>query len=151
MKKALPWFLFPLAAGLILAYTVTGPARQGIEGHIYRISGNQMPSPDVKPTPPQGVKTILYVFDLTNLTQVNRQGASTFYTSVGTRLVKKAETDSSGYFKISLPPGNYSLFVKIGSLYYANWFDGSDHIAPVHVKPGEFAQVTFKMDYDASY
>ena len=124
---------------------------QGIEGHVYRISGNQMPSPDLKPNHPKGIRTTLYVFDLTSLNQVSRQGQSTFFNSVRTKLVKKVETDSSGYFKVSLPPGHYSLFVKKDSMYFANWFDGSDHIAPVEVLPLQVTKIDLKVDYDAHY
>jgi hypothetical protein len=124
---------------------------QGIEGYVYRISGNQMPSPDIKPTPPKGIKTTLYIFDLTNLDQTIRQGQSSFYLSVKTKLVKKIETDTSGYFKVKLPVGHYSLFTKKGTLFYANWFDGNNNIAPVQVLPQKLTRVEFKIDYDAYY
>jgi hypothetical protein len=124
---------------------------QGIEGYVFRISGNQMPSPDIKPNPPKGIKTTLYIFDLTNLVQVTRQGQSTFYSSVKTKLVKKIETDSTGYFKVELPAGRYSLFTKKGTLFFANWFDGSNNIAPVQVLPQKITKVEFKIDYDAYY
>ncbi|HTQ63461.1 MAG TPA: hypothetical protein VMI12_01615 [Puia sp.] len=127
------------------------PKTQGVEGYVYRISGNQMPSPDVKPKPPKGIKTTLYIFDLTNLSQVTRQNQSAFYSSVKTKLVKKIETDTNGYFKVNLPTGNYSLFTKKGALFYANTFDGDNNIAPVQVKPKKMTKVEVKMDYDASY
>ena len=150
-KRLFPGVLV-LASGLLtLSSTRPASTKQGIEGHIYRISGNQMPSPDLKPAEPAGIKTILYVFSLTNLSQVDRQGQSSFYYAVKTKLVKKTQSDSGGYFKVQLPPGKYSLFTKKGELYYANWFDGSNNIAPVEVTPGTFTRVTFKMDYDAFY
>jgi hypothetical protein len=124
---------------------------QGIEGYVYRISGNQMPSPDIKPKPPKGIKTTLYIFDLTNLDQTIRQGQSSFYLSVKTKLVKKIETDTSGYFKVKLPVGHYSLFTKKDTLFYANWFDGNNNIAPVQVLPQKLTKVEFKIDYDAYY
>jgi len=124
---------------------------QGIEGYVYRISGNQMPSPDIKPTPPKGIKTALYIFDLTNISQTVRQGQSSFYLSVKTKLIKKVETDSTGYFKVKLPTGHYSLFTKKAELFYANWFDGNNNIAPVEVLPRKLSRVEFKIDYDAYY
>ena len=124
---------------------------QGIEGHVYRISGNQMPSPDKKPEPLKGIKTTVYIFDLTNLSQTTSQGHSSFYSAVKTKLVKKAETDSSGYFKVKLPIGYYSLFTKKDSLFYANWFDGKNNIAPVQVHPQKLSTVELKIDYDAYY
>ena len=132
---------------------LTGPGYQdqGIEGHVFRISGNQMPSPDTKTYPPKGIKTTLYIFDLTNLTQVTRQDQSVFYSSVKTKLVKKIITDSTGYFKVELPAGRYSLFTKKGTLFFANWFDGNNNIAPVQVFPEKMTSVEFKIDYDAHY
>ena len=127
------------------------PKTQGLEGHVYRISGNQMPSPDIKPKAPKGIKTTLYIFDLTNLNQVTRQNQSAFYAAVRTKLIKKIETDTNGYFKVNLPTGNYSLFTKKGELFYANTFDGNNNIAPVQVLPKKITQVEVKMDYDASY
>jgi hypothetical protein len=145
-------------AGLFIALAPmvqldSGPMHkiQGIEGYVYRISGNQMPSPDIKPKPPKGIKTTLYIFDLTNLDQTIRQGQSSFYLSVKTKLVKKIETDTSGYFKVKLPVGHYSLFTKKDTLFYANWFDGNNNIAPVQVLPQKLTNVEFKIDYDAYY
>lgn len=129
----------------------TNMYQQGIEGYVYRVSGNQMPSPDVKPAPPRGIRTYLYVYERTNINQVRRQGQSAFYYSLQTRLIAKIETDTNGYFKINLPPGNYSLFAKKDGLFYANWFDKDNNIAPVEVLPGKFSKVEFRIDYDAVY
>src|SRR6516164_11752299 len=104
-KRLFPGVLV-LASGLLtLSSTRPASTKQGIEGHIYRISGNQMPSPDLKPAEPAGIKTTLYVFSLTNLSQVDRQDQSSFYYAVKTKLVKKTQSDSGGYFKVQLPPG----------------------------------------------
>lgn len=129
----------------------SGPDGQGIEGHVYRVSGNQMPSPDKKPTAPKGIRTTLYIYELTNLTQVSRQGHSSFYSAIRTKLVKKIKTDSTGYFKIELPAGHYSVFVKKGTQFYANLFDGNNNIYPVEVTPQKMTTIEFKVDYDASY
>src|ERR1039457_873365 len=76
--------------------------QQGIEGYVYRVSGNQMPSPDRKPVAPKGIKTTLYIYQLTNISQVIRQGQSAFYSLIKTKLISKIETDANGYFKISI-------------------------------------------------
>jgi hypothetical protein len=36
-------------------------------------------------------------------------------------------------------------------MYFANWFDGSNHIAPVAVLPQQVTKIDFKIDYDAHY
>jgi hypothetical protein len=110
-----------------------------------------MPSPDVKPAKPRGIRTTLYIYELTSLSQVDREDNAPFYKSIQTRQVKKVKSNEEGYFKVWLPAGHYSLFVKKDSLYYANWFDGANHIAPVEVMPGKMTRIDFKVDYDASY
>jgi hypothetical protein len=136
----------------VLLSSVYGQSKKtGLEGYIFRISGNRMPSPDAKLSPPNGIKAVLYIFELTSLSQVTKQGESAFYSSVNTRLVQTVTSDDRGYFFISLPPGEYSLFTKKDALYYANNFDGDNHIAPVKVVAHKVTQVNVNIDYDAVY
>jgi hypothetical protein len=89
---------------------------QGVEGYVYFISGNQMPSPGKKASSPKGIKTTLYIYQLTNINQVTRQGQSVFYSAVNTKLITKVKSDTTGYFKVQLEPGQYSLFYKKRSI-----------------------------------
>ena len=125
--------------------------KTGLEGYIFRISGNRMPSPDVKLSPPKGVKAVLYIYELTSFNQVTRVGESAFYSNVKTKLVQTVTSDDSGYFFVALPPGEYSLFTKKDALFYANNFDGDNHIAPVKLQPHKVTQVNVNIDYDATY
>ena len=142
-----------LAASLfILLNSAFGPVKKtGLEGYIFRISGNRMPSPNAKLTPPRGVKASLYIYSLTSLSQVTKAGESAFYSSISTRLVQTITSDSTGYFYTALPPGEYSLFTKKDALFYANNFDGDNHIAPVKILAGKVTQVNVNIDYDAVY
>jgi len=124
---------------------------QGIEGQILEISGNQMPSPSIKPSAPKGIRTMLYIFELTTLDQVTRQANTPFYSAVSTRLVQTAWSDTAGYFKVQLKAGRYSLFTRNGRLYYANLFDGENHIAPVEVYAGKMTKTVVKIDALAHY
>ena len=125
--------------------------KTGLEGFIFRISGNRMPSPDMKPIPPKGIKSTVYIYQLTSLSQVSRVEQSAFYSSIRTRLIQTVSSDSTGYFYTILPPGEYSLFTKKDALFYANNFDGDNHIAPVRVSAGKMTQVNVNIDYDAVY
>ena len=125
--------------------------KTGIEGYIFRISGNRMPSPDAKLSPPKGIKSVLYIYELTSFSQVTKVGESAFYSSVRTKLIQSVTSDESGYFFVSLPPGEYSLFTKKDALFYANNFDGDNHIAPVKVVSHKVSQVNVNIDYDAVY
>lgn len=125
--------------------------QQGIQGKVMKVSGNQMPSPDIPKTPQQGFKTTLYIYELTNLSQVIKQGPSAFYTAVNSKFVTQVDTQDDGNFKVSLPAGKYSLFVKKGELFYANIYDGEGNIAPVIVEKGKMTTADTKVDYDAVY
>jgi hypothetical protein len=138
---------------------------QGIEGTARRISGNHMPSPRYPPSDqghpanpgtvplPSGTHATICVFRLTNQTQVIGAGKTGFYRSVQTLLVRQADTDDSGRFRILLPPGTYSVFTKKGSLFYATIRDEKNNIAPVEVLPGKMTRVdcSVKSDHAAIY
>lgn len=125
--------------------------RTGIKGHVYLVKGNQMPSPDQVPTPPKGIKTTLYIYELINIKDVAREGVSAFYKKIPGEAVKEIETDEKGYFKAKLKPGIYSLFVKKGDLFYSSQFDEKNNIHPVEVRSGKMTEVDFKANYDAVY
>lgn len=124
----------------------------GITGKIYLVAGNQMPNigqPLPGKTP---LQTTLYIYELTNINQVTRADVySSFYKSINTKLVKKIQSGKNGAFKVKLPPGQYSLFVKKDSLFYANIFDGNNNINPVTVEKGKYTEIEVRADYDAVY
>jgi hypothetical protein len=125
--------------------------RTGIKGHVYLVSGNQMPSPDRAANPPKGIKTTLYIYPLTNIKDIAREGVSAFYKSIPGEPLKEIETDEKGYFKVKLKPGTYSLFVKKEDLFYSSQFDDKNNIHPVEVTKGKWTEVDFKANYDAVY
>jgi hypothetical protein len=150
-KKNIPTLVLFFLPCLSPANFYQPHAFQGIEGHVYFVTGNQMPSPDSKPSKPKGLKTTLYIYELTNLNQVKKQEHSPFYLFIATKLLKRANSDKDGHFKVSMPAGQYSIFVKKDSLFFANWFDGNNNIAPVKVLPDSTSKINIKVDYSASY
>lgn len=143
--------LFLLLPVLLSSSTVFFCKRGGIKGNIYRVQGNQMPSPGEPSTLPQPLQTTLYVYELTNLTQVKQSSEASFYTAINTKLVKEVKSDKKGAFKVKLSPGQYSLFVKKDNLFYANLFDDKNNLAPVTVEKGKYTTVEVKADYGAVY
>ena len=125
--------------------------KTGVKGHVYLVRGNQMPSPDRPPSAPQGFSTTLYIYELTNINQVSRQGTSAFYSSISSQLIKEVKTDEQGYFKVKLKPGLYSLFIKKDDLFYSSQFDDKNNIHPVEVTKGKMSEITFQANYDAVY
>ena len=148
-KKPFIWIAVLTPLTLLPAFRQTKST--GIQGYIFKVSGNRMPSPDVKLSPPKGIPATLYIYELTNLSQLTRVSETAFYSSIKTRLIKSTQSDASGYFSVSLPPGQYSLFTKKDNLFYANYFDGQNNVAPVKVSLGKVTQVNVNVDYDASY
>src|SRR5882757_342753 len=122
----------------------------GIEGYVYVVAGNQMPSPSRRPSSHHGtgVRSVLYIYKLTNTSQVVRQGQSPYYSAINTELVKQADTDDKGYFKVLLPPGHYSVFTKKGDLFYASRMDEKNNIAPVEVLPGKMTELECRVESD---
>ena len=67
------------------------------------------------------------------MSQVEQSEKASFYKAVHARLVKVAETDSTGHFEASLDTGEYSLFIRVGQYYYASKRDQYDNLNPVKV------------------
>jgi hypothetical protein len=127
---------------------VTDTIHQGIKGTVYRVGGNRMPDPHHPAGPPTTTRSTVYIFELTNISQVHRQGSTPYYTSISTRLAGKTDTDDKGFFQIGLPPGAYSLFTRKGDLYYASRMDEKNNIAPVEVLPGKVTPVECRVESD---
>jgi hypothetical protein len=120
----------------------------GIEGKVYLLYGNRMPSPPRRrgdtlrrSTEGPGIQGTVCVFELTNDSQVIRQGTSPYCQAVHTRLIRQIDTDAKGNFNVPLPPGTYSVFTKKGNLFYATRRDEQNNIAPVKVLPGKMTRV----------
>src|ERR1700682_2008754 len=93
-KKSILLLAFSIPVLLISA--MGQGKKTGIEGYIFRISGNRMPSPDAKLSPPKGIKAVLYIYQLTSISQASKVGESAFYSNISTRLVQTVTSDDSG-------------------------------------------------------
>ncbi len=154
--------IFPMAIGHPAGLDFQ---QSGIAGRVYQVSGNRMPAPPRHPSdslssdsavllparPAEsgpGVQSTVCVFELTNDSQVVRQGGSPWCQAVRTRLIRQADTDDKGNFSILLPPGTYSVFTKKGDLFYASRRDERNNIAPVEVMPGKMSRVDCRVESD---
>lgn len=154
MKQIL-FFLFPA----LFAITACSSTRklsssmitQGITGIITEQTGNQMPMKGAPRPNPKGILTTVFVYEPTNLKQVKQDGTSPVYTEISTKMIASAQTDSTGHFTIALPAGSYSVFVKLGSAFYANMFDASNNIALFAVEEGKLTTVNLKVSNNATY
>ena len=134
---------------LLCLVSSTAMAQQGVKGQLYLVTGNQMPSPDRKHTPRKGVIREMYIYELTNVAEVDKVDG--FYKKVHTRFVKSQLSKVDGTFKIKLPPGRYSLFVKEDKGLYANLFDSENNISPISVERKAYTWMTVTIDYAATF
>lgn len=139
---------------LILAVFIADPAmglcqRQGIRGQVFWLSGNQMPGPGRSVDPGLGIKREIHIYEVATAEDVDQH--EVFFTNIRTRHVATVTSDSKGKFKVKLPPGRYSLFVKEPQGLFANLFNTSGEIHPVVVEPRKFTWVSITVDYEAAY
>lgn len=135
---------------IVIASCATSQNRQGIKGQVLWISGNQLPGPGVNRSAHAGVKRELYIYELTTLSQVS-QNPDGFFENIQTKLITTIATSSDGSFKLKLPPGDYSVFVKEEGGLFANRFDKNNAINPVAVKERQYAWLPITVDYQAAY
>src|SRR5580692_3980530 len=94
--------------------------KQGIRGYVIELKGNQMPSPGRPPARGRGIPAEICIYALVNLSQVEPTPKACFYKAVHGRLIKTVRADSTGFFETSLETGRYSLFIRLGNLYFAS-------------------------------
>jgi len=144
----------PIASWLWLTL-LSGPgalpaqAQQGITGVVVLLEGNQMPSPGEPRPAPRPVRRLLLVYPLTHQNQAKAEGV--FFQSIATKKVAQTRSRKNGRFRINLPPGTYSLFVREANGLYANQWDGNGFIHPVTVTPGKFTETSLSISYAASF
>lgn len=123
--------------------------KQGVEGKVFWVEGNQMPDPDKVANPEMGVEREILVYEATRMADVKMEGM--FFTEISSKMVAQFTSRPDGSFKMRLPPGQYSVFVREPNGLYANLFDSNNLINPVIVKPKAFTWLTIAIDYKAAY
>jgi hypothetical protein len=108
--------------------------KQGVRGYVRELKGNQMPSPGMPKHEGMGIPATVCIYPLVNLSQVEPDQKASFYDAIYARVIKTVQADSTGYFEASLDTGTYSLFIRIGGLYYASLTDQFNHLAPIRVE-----------------
>jgi hypothetical protein len=91
----------------------------------------------------------VHIYTLTYLRDCQQDGP--FFNSISTQLVTTVPSLPDGTFKVKLPPGTYSVFVKEPKGLFANLFDKESAINPVIVKEKKYSWVTIAIDYEAAY
>lgn len=129
--------------------TTQGALKQGIEGNIYKVSGNQMPMKGAERPKPKALVCEVYIYQATTPKQA--QGQGTLYNAISTKLAAKVKTDSTGHYQAELPAGIYSVFVKEGNQYFAAESDGTGTLNPAQVVTGKVTTRNVTVNHDAAY
>lgn len=134
---------------LFLFITSLCLGQQGLKGKVVWSEGNQMPGPGSPVKTPKGIVREVYIYQVTKQSQVIQKDG--FFSNVSTQLVKKVKTNKNGEFSVKLAPGTYSVFVKEKHGLWANLFTSEGFINPVIISPGNWAEITIDVNYEAAY
>jgi hypothetical protein len=124
---------------------------QGISGFVYEAKGNHMPMKGAPKNNPKTLQCTVLVYEPTNISDAEPQTPTPLYTLIRTKQVASVNTDSVGYFKIQLPVGKYSLFIKQGNQFFANSYDQFNNIALFEVRASSFTEVKLTVNKAATY
>lgn len=140
-----------LALGCLLM--AVGCARDTVRvtGEVWRIRGNQMPSPDLPDPVYPGYKTTIFFYQPVNAVAAKPVGDGGMYREINGQLEGTAASNDKGSFRIRLKPGRYSVFIGHDSLYYANIRDGSGVLHPVEIPNRRSYHLRLRADWDATY
>ncbi len=125
--------------------------KQGIKGVVQSVTGNQMPSVDLKKSGPKGFPTAVFFYEPTNISQITRHDLQPLYNTVLTKFISTVQTDSTGAFVAELPVGTYSVFVQVDKLFFANNFDIRNNISLVTVEEGKLTEIKILVNNNAAY
>jgi hypothetical protein len=121
--------------------------QQGVWGNVWFWEGDFMPPGWGTVTP---VIRTVYAFEATGFDDVEQVDYSPFYRSIHTRLVDSTVSNSTGFFQLTLAPGQYSFFVREESLFYANGSDNK-HILPADVQNNRLTKIQIDINFKACY
>jgi hypothetical protein len=134
-----------------LSYSQSIYDKQGIKGCVRLLTGNQMPSPGKLSGSRKGIPAVIYIYPLVTVSETEPSTKACFYKAVHASLVKVIKADSSGYFESLLDTGNYSLFIRIGDLFYACQTDQFNHLVPARVTSSRQTYVELLYKYNVTF
>lgn len=124
--------------------------QQGVWGNVWFWEGDFMPFGWGRITP---VSEMIYIHELT-LCNALEPPVGTFFTQINTAPLDSIESGENGFFEIALPPGEYSVFVRLDTLYYANWFSDCSSVpcvTPVVVTSDSVSHFQIDITFNATF
>lgn len=133
-------FLTFLLSGMSIATQAQGV----IQGQLYWLPTQSNFQENI---PYQGVPLEIFVYELTTAEDVEREGDA--IKRINSRLVQQGFCRPDGAFKIKVPPGQYSVFVRYKNDFFGNLKDDKGHLSPAYAKAKKSAWVTITLNYSA--
>lgn len=144
MKKVI-LILFALSAGQLLIAQKLG----AIKGQLYWQPPETNYSPDRQNIPYNGIPLEIFVHQITTEAEVDFEDGKIhkIYTPVVARFFCKW----NGSFKVKLPPGRYSVFVREKNNFFGNLKDANGNLSPATIdNTKRTTWVTITLDYSAN-
>ncbi len=142
-----------IALSFMLAFFLTACSTSSVllTGKLQRVTGNNMPSPDIAREEPPGFAGTIYFFEPVMASQADPTREPGVYGMSGKMPVAKTMADSLGQFHIRLKPGRYSVLIGRDGFFYSNITDLDGSINPVTITRRETKQLVLRADWDAVY
>lgn len=148
-----PTWIFPFSIGLFLAFyscereeprrplpdCTTGVSiTQGIAGSCILRYGDWMPSPGGNCCHWSTEVRTIYFYTPTTDTEAVKIGTgnTSFYSQINTTRIAETQCDENGCYQVSLPPGQYSVFILYDGKYYCGDMGDNFLLCPVTVDSG---------------
>lgn len=140
--------LFSALALLLAATTMTlaAPTTAMLIGEVREVTGNRMPGPGPHslPRPFRGKVWVVRG-------EWPGQGPFLTKSTLPVGASQRVTTDTAGNFRLSLPPGTYTVFLETPRGLYRNEFDGRGYYVPTVLRAGETTRIQLLMDAGAVY
>lgn len=127
----------------------TQPVRQGLQGCVYQKMGNKIPMKGKPQQKGRGISRELYIYQPTTAAQA--EGDNLIFYKIGTKLMAITRSDSTGCYRVALPAGKYSVFIKDKDVYYATETDDRGILNPVEIIKDSVVVKNWTLSKGATY
>lgn len=139
-----------MACHTVKQATLLTAEQQGIEGQVLEQMGNQMPQIGKPISKGRPYPTTVYIYQPFYANVVEEKEGNLLLKCNGI-LVDSLTTNALGFFKVNLPPGNYSVVVGYEGHFFASHFTQFNEVALVKVDKGVFVKNDITINVKASY
>ncbi len=118
--------------------------KTGVRGQLYLF----VPDSGLKKEiliPYEGIPLEIFIHKATTLAEVDFKDG--IISKIYTPLVSRFFCKWNGSFKVKLPPGNYSVFVRYQNGFYGNLKDSEGNLSPATVSSKRNAWITITVNY----